>query len=99
MPNIEFEGRKLVRFTWDPYFGKKVEKVFDELYEEYMGEDAFYDDNIDVEEGNIHDLNLNCIRRIILRAVKKCGITVPKNVQINEDDLKYYRRMINMHYH
>lgn len=99
MPNIGFEENKLVRFTWDPYFGEKVIKVFDELYEEYMGEDAFYDSNIDVQEGGIHDLNLNCIKKIILRSIEKCGITVPKNVQIDKDDLKYYRNMINTHYH
>lgn len=99
MTNIEFTDNVLDRFNWSPYIGRKLSEVFDELFDEYMGEDAFYDDNIVVGGRGIHDLSLDCIADIILRVVAKCGVQVPKGPVISTKDLIYYRHMVNAYYH
>jgi hypothetical protein len=87
-------NNKLDRFKWFDELTPVIDLVFEELYEEYYGEDAFYDENMCNGATDCSDLDLECIEDIINRILLKFNVKLTQYIRISKKDLIYYKRYI-----
>lgn len=92
--HFSITNNKLDRFKWFDELEPVIDRIFEVLYDEYYGEDAFYDNNMRAGGTERKDLDLDCIEDIILRILIRFDVEIQRPIYISEEDLVYYKRNI-----